>query len=177
MTSSWSLSSVAGSPPSPRDKMASAVIGCKIFYFGGFGPQGTMDSDDEVRPRHRHVHNSTFDLKYCFCLFGGRRRKRVTTKACSSAGSKTCSYSTLVGTTVTIAPQVFVPCSTLLSSHRKDAILQPNAHEPRHNHAASRVSDDVIRLEARHFRRSRCGRTNQRCAHIRNRFQRQMQMI
>ncbi|XP_064621079.1 uncharacterized protein LOC135483936 [Lineus longissimus] len=45
---SWNKVESSGTPPSPRDKLASAVIGKKIYYFGGFGPkQGEWVTDDD----------------------------------------------------------------------------------------------------------------------------------
>lgn len=52
MNHSWSEVSLSGSTPSPRDKMASAVIGENIYIFGGFGPQG-MEDLDLVRSRNK----------------------------------------------------------------------------------------------------------------------------
>ena len=40
-TNTWHLVEVKGTHPSPRDKLASAVIDSTIYLFGGFGPQGT----------------------------------------------------------------------------------------------------------------------------------------
>ena len=37
----WSKLETHGQAPRPRDKVASAAIGDKIYIFGGFGPQGT----------------------------------------------------------------------------------------------------------------------------------------
>ena len=46
-TSTWALVTAEnGSPPSPRDKMASVSIGQNIYVFGGFGPKNS--NDDEV---------------------------------------------------------------------------------------------------------------------------------
>ena len=42
----WALVPVKGSPPANRDKLSSTVIGSKIYFFGGFGPQGTTESDE-----------------------------------------------------------------------------------------------------------------------------------
>ena len=42
----WALVPVKGSPPANRDKLSSTVIGSKIYYFGGFGPQGATESDE-----------------------------------------------------------------------------------------------------------------------------------
>ena len=41
--SRWSKLTASGTGPSPRDKLASAVIGEKIYVFGGFGPKSTDD--------------------------------------------------------------------------------------------------------------------------------------
>ena len=38
-SSTWSKPVTSGSGPSSRDKLASAVIGQNIYYFGGFGPK------------------------------------------------------------------------------------------------------------------------------------------
>jgi len=37
----WSQPVTSGTGPSPRDKLASAVIGQNIYYFGGFGPKAS----------------------------------------------------------------------------------------------------------------------------------------
>ena len=39
-TNEWTQPETTGPAPSPRDKLASAVVGQTIYYFGGFGPQG-----------------------------------------------------------------------------------------------------------------------------------------
>ena len=41
----WSLVEAEGTCPSPRDKLASGVIGKKMFIFGGFGPKSTDGVD------------------------------------------------------------------------------------------------------------------------------------
>ena len=37
----WSKPVTSGTSPSSRDKLASAVVGQNIYYFGGFGPKTT----------------------------------------------------------------------------------------------------------------------------------------
>ena len=53
-TSTWSKLEGEGKKPCARDKLQGCVIDTCIYYFGGFGPQLTMDDDDEdwedVRP-------------------------------------------------------------------------------------------------------------------------------
>lgn len=44
----WAKVSTQGVGPSPRDKLASVVIGTKIYIFGGFGPQGAEEDVEEV---------------------------------------------------------------------------------------------------------------------------------
>ena len=53
---SWSRVEAQGDGPSPRDKLASAVIGTNIYIFGGFGPQ---DPDEEEVGVHTTM-NKTF---------------------------------------------------------------------------------------------------------------------
>ena len=38
-SSTWTKVEASGPGPSPRDKLAAAAIGDKIFCFGGFGPK------------------------------------------------------------------------------------------------------------------------------------------
>lgn len=40
----WTKLETQGASPRPRDKLASAVIGEKIYIFGGFGPQGSEEN-------------------------------------------------------------------------------------------------------------------------------------
>ncbi|WAR00752.1 KLDC1-like protein, partial [Mya arenaria] len=42
----WSAVESEGSHPSARDKLQGAVIDRLIYYFGGFGPQGSLEEDD-----------------------------------------------------------------------------------------------------------------------------------
>ncbi|ELU06027.1 hypothetical protein CAPTEDRAFT_219898 [Capitella teleta] len=44
----WSTLEASGEGPSPRDKLASAVIEDKIYIFGGFGPQLPEEEEEEV---------------------------------------------------------------------------------------------------------------------------------
>lgn len=37
-TNIWKQAQASGHKPSPRDKVSSAVVGNKIYFFGGFGP-------------------------------------------------------------------------------------------------------------------------------------------
>ena len=37
-TNIWKQVQASGHKPSPRDKVSSAVVGNKIYFFGGFGP-------------------------------------------------------------------------------------------------------------------------------------------
>lgn len=46
-TNKWSIPETTGTSPSPRDKLASAVIKDEIHFFGGFGPQGESLEDLE----------------------------------------------------------------------------------------------------------------------------------
>lgn len=48
-TMKWSkLESNSAAVPSPRDKLASSVIGTDIFYFGGFGPQQNPEGLENI---------------------------------------------------------------------------------------------------------------------------------
>ena len=45
----WSKVKATGTPPGARDKLSSAVIGTKMYIFGGFGPQGgPAHEEDDV---------------------------------------------------------------------------------------------------------------------------------
>lgn len=79
-SSTWSKPVTSGSGPSSRDKLASAVIGQNIYYFGGFGPKTSpanddededeeLESDDEVaavRAQQKAAHFGWFDDLFIF---------------------------------------------------------------------------------------------------------------
>jgi len=48
LNNTWTkLEKASGSPPSPRDKLSCCVIGKKIYFFGGFGPQSPPNDEEE----------------------------------------------------------------------------------------------------------------------------------
>lgn len=44
----WSKLETQGLCPSPRDKLAGAAVGSKVYIFGGFGPQDGEEEEEEV---------------------------------------------------------------------------------------------------------------------------------
>ena len=53
----WSKPVTLETGPSPRDKLASAVVGDNIYYFGGFGPKTSPA-----------VRNCAFALHLIYCV-------------------------------------------------------------------------------------------------------------
>ncbi|XP_078605037.1 kelch domain-containing protein 1-like [Branchiostoma floridae x Branchiostoma japonicum] len=50
-TETWSWNEVTdtqGPAPSPRDKVASATVGNKVYFFGGFGPKDGWDTEEST---------------------------------------------------------------------------------------------------------------------------------
>ncbi|XP_013407938.1 kelch domain-containing protein 1 [Lingula anatina] len=47
-TCTWSKVEGKGQCPSPRDKLASAVVGKNVYFFGGFGPKNEEEEVEEV---------------------------------------------------------------------------------------------------------------------------------
>jgi amphiphysin len=64
----WSKVDAKGDGPSPRDKLASAVIGDKIYIFGGFGPQNPEEDVEEVRQKTGY--ELSFSKDHIFCSLG-----------------------------------------------------------------------------------------------------------
>jgi len=70
----WSRVQGVGNCPSPRDKLKSATVGSKIYFFGGFGPREENESEDAEFTWYNDLH--TFDTgeyyyknQYNFVMF------------------------------------------------------------------------------------------------------------
>lgn len=72
-TSTWSVVKAEGKGPSPRDKLSSAVIGDKIYVFGGFGPQSPEDVSTENHKTESKNSRKLLNLEILFTqiLLGG----------------------------------------------------------------------------------------------------------
>lgn len=55
-TNTWKKLSTEGKCPSSRDKLASATIGDQIYIFGGFGPQGMEEEEEEEVEKFSHIY-------------------------------------------------------------------------------------------------------------------------
>ena len=50
VSETWSKPAISGIKPSPRDKHTAITWGSKLVVFGGFGPAGEEDSEEEGGP-------------------------------------------------------------------------------------------------------------------------------